>query len=333
MKRKEANLSGVLIIFLWLFLGMSGSWAGPAEVIEETGSGAINWTQGIITAKGSGAPPKEAKNIAQARLMTERAALADARRNLLEVLKEVRVDSVTHIENYMVQNDEIRLRTAGWVQASTEIRKRRRYLSDGAIEVTVAMILGGDLLTLLMNFPLSSPPAPQPPVPLPSVPEKPRPPLSVSPAESKGVVPPLEQPKIQAEERPFFKPGAPKPETKPLLADLPPYTGLVVDARGLKVQPALVPKILDEQGVELYQGSYVSRASVAQSGVALYAKDLTAAQTHSRVGKNPMTVKGFKVNPGNPSDIVLSPEETKRVAPFAQKGTFLEECKVMIVID
>jgi hypothetical protein len=138
---------------------------------------------------------------------------------------------------------------------------------------------------------------------------------------------------LPAEEKPSLKPLPPKPETGPSLADLPPYTGLVVDARGLKVQPALIPKVLDEQGAELYQGSYVSRASVGQSGVALYARDLTAAQTHSRVGKNPLTSKGFTVNPGNPSDIILSREGTKQVAPFAQKGTFLEECKVMIVID
>jgi hypothetical protein len=67
--------------------------------------------------------------------------------------------------------------------------------------------------------------------------------------------------------------------------------------------------------------------------LALYAKDLTAAQTNPRVGKNPLTVKGFKVNPDRPSEIVLTAEDSKRVAPFAQKGTFLEECKVMIVLD
>lgn len=329
MKRKVANLSGV---FLLLFFGISGSWASQAEVIEPIGSGEINWSQGIVTAKGSGAPPKESKNIAQARLMTERAALADARRNLLEVLKGVRVDSVTYVETFMVKSDEIRMRAEGLIQASTEIRKLRRYLSDGAIEVTVAMNLGGDFLTLLMSLPQSSP-ITKPPASLPLMPEKPSSPPLASPPEKKGETPPVVQPIIKAEEKPVLKPGAPKLEPKPLLADLPPYTGMVVDTRGLKVQPALVPKVLDEKGMELYQGSYVSRENVAQSGVALYAKDLTAAQTHPRVGKNPLTVKGSKVNPGNPSDIILSPEETKRVAPFTQKGTFLEECKVMIVID
>ncbi len=324
MKRKAANLSGGFL-FLWLFLGVSGSGAIPGEVIETVGGGEINWSQGIVTAKGSGAPPKESKNIAQARLMTERAALADARRNLLETLKGVRVDSITHVEDFMVQNDEIRLRTEGLIQASAEIRKLRRYLSDGAIEVTVAMSLGGDFLTLLLSLPKSAP-GPQPAAP-------PMPPLSGIPLDEKKEAPSAVPPTSKGEEKPVLKPGGPKPEPKPSVADLPPYTGLVVDARGLQVQPALVPKVLDEQGVELYQGGYVSHEKVAQSGVALYARDLTSAQTHSRVGKNPMTVKGFKVNPGNPSDIILSPDGTKRVTPFTRKGTFLEECKVMIVID
>jgi hypothetical protein len=330
MKAKGANLWGVcLLLVFW----NAASWAGQAgEVVEVIGSGEINWSQGIVTARGSGAPPKESKNIAQARLMTERAALADARRNLLETLKGVRIDSVTHVEDFIAKSDEIRLRTEGVIQASTEVRKLRRYLSDGAIEVTVAMNWGGDLLTLLLSLSPSSPAA-KPPAPFPFAAEKPGgAPLAPRP-EKAGEIPPAAPPLVKADEKPVFRSAAPKSDPKPSLADLPPYTGLVVDTRGLKVQPALVPKVLDEKGMEIYLGPYVSRENAAQSGVALYAKDLTSAQTNSRVGKNPLTVKGFKVNPGHPSDIILPPEETRRVAPFTQKGTFLEECKVMIVID
>jgi hypothetical protein len=313
--------------------GTGGSWASQAEVIEPIGTGEINWSKGIITAKGSGAPPKEAKNIAQARLMAERAALADARRNLLEVLKGVRVDATTYVENQMAKSDEIRLQAEGMIQGSTEIRKMRRYLSDGAIEVTVAMNLSGDFLTLMFSLPqelpLTKPPAP----PQPLAPEKPRLPALPVPPEKKGEVPPIVQPKVQGKEKPMIKPEAPKPEPMPSLADLPSYTGLIVDTRGLNMRAALIPKVLDEKGMELYQGGYVPREKAAQSGLALYSKDLTAAQTNPRVGRNPLTVKGFKVKPGNPSDIILSSEEVKRVAPFTQKGTFLEECKVMIVID
>ena len=142
MRRKMAYL-----FLLWAGLWPGMIWANQTEVVELVGSGEINWSQGIILAKGSGAPPKEAKNIAQARLMAERAALSDARRNLVEVLKGVRVDSETTVENYMVKSDQIRLSAEGFIQGSAEIKDQRKYLSDGAIEVTVAMNMTGDFLT------------------------------------------------------------------------------------------------------------------------------------------------------------------------------------------
>ncbi|HSR11613.1 MAG TPA: hypothetical protein VLS90_09200, partial [Thermodesulfobacteriota bacterium] len=127
-------------------------WAAWCEgdVVEQTAGGEINWSRGVIVARGSGAPPAEAKNIAQARLMTERAALADARRNLLEVLREVRVDSATRVENFVLKDDRIRVQAEGLIQGSVEMKELRRYLSDGSIEVTVALNLSGDFLTLLL---------------------------------------------------------------------------------------------------------------------------------------------------------------------------------------
>ena len=314
----------IYFLLFWASLWPGMIWANPMEVVELVGNGEINWSQGMILAKGSGAPPKEAKNIAQARLMAERAALSDARRNLVEVLKGVRVDSATTVENFMVKSDQIRLSAEGFVQGSAEIRDQRKYLSDGAIEVTVAMNLTGDFLTLMLSqarepkelkFPKVPPaekPAPQPP---PLAPEK-----KAEPAP--------EPPKARLEEKPAL-------EAKPLPAavDLPKFTGLVIDTRGLNMRAALIPRLLDENGQEIYQGQYVPQEKAGQNGVALYARDLTAAQTNPRVGKSPLTVKGSKVNPNNPSEIILSVEDAKRVIPFAHKGTFLEECKVMIVLD
>jgi hypothetical protein len=137
--------------FFILALIPAGAWAERGEVIETVGNGWIDWSRGIIMAKGSGAPPREARNIAQARLMTERAALTDARRNLLEVLKGVRVDSSTLVENFMVKDDQIRLQAEGFIQGSVEVRRFRKYLSDGAIEITVAVDLAGDFISLMLQ--------------------------------------------------------------------------------------------------------------------------------------------------------------------------------------
>jgi hypothetical protein len=347
----------VLGFFIWALIA-GGAWAAPSEVIEIVGNGEINWTKGIILAKGSGAPPKEARNIAQARLMTERAALTDARRNLLEVLKGVRVDSSTLVENFMAKSDQIRLQAEGFIQGSVEVRSLRRYLSDGAIEVTVAVDLAGDFVSLMMQAAaeakrgMERPPAPVPE----SKPEKKilPPPPSVSPEVKPGPPPapsPLTPPTAVLPEKkaePSPPPAVPVPEKKaepqpapgtvvekplPNPAHLPPFTGLVLDTRGLGTKPALVIRILDEGGMELYRGQYVPPEKAALNGLALFSRDLTAAQTNPRVGKNPLTIKGAKVDRANPADIVLAPENARKLAPFAQKGTFLEDCRVMMVLD
>lgn len=355
----KAIIWGILGFFFLAF-GPGPARAQTGEVIERVGHGVINWSQGIIMAKGSGSPPKDSRNLAQARLMTERAALSDARRNLLEVLKGVRVDSATRVENFVTKDDQIRLQAEGFIQGSVEVRRLRKYLADGAIEVTVAIDLSGDFLSLLLSASEdlrkgaspSTTPAPEakpekrvlPPPSIPAEPTpKPAPPLGKKPES-----PPTPSPTVLKEVKPVApltvsppekRPEPPSPPAKPVEkplpdpATLPPFTGVVIDARGLKMRPALVIRILNEAGKELYRGEYVPQDKAARNGLALFARDLTAAQTNPRVGKNPLTLKGSKLDPASPSDIVLGPGESQKMAPFAQKGTFLEECRVMIVLD
>jgi hypothetical protein len=350
----------VALGFFFLALGPGLTYAQTGEVIERVGNGVINWSRGVISAKGSGSPPKDPRNIAQARLMTERAALSDARRNLLEVLKGVRVDSVTRVENFVTKDDQIRLQAEGFIQGSVEVRRFRKYLSDGAIEVTVAIDLSGDFLSLMLSaseelrkkagpspapmaeakpekrvLPPAPPPAgravkPAPPMEKKSEPQPPSAPPLVKEAK------PVPPPPVSAPERKLEPPPPPAKGMEaplPAPATLPPFTGVVVDTRGLKMKPALAVRILTEGGKELYRGEYVPQDTAARNGLALFARDLTAAQTNPRVGKNPLTIKGSKLDPASPSDIVLSPEEAQKMAPFSQKGTFLEECRVMIVLD
>ncbi len=330
----------ISLVLGWLAFQGGMSWAGKGDVIELVGNGEVHWSQGIILAKGSGAPPKEAKNIAQARLMAERAALVDARRNLLETLKGVWVDSNTLVENFMVKSDEIRLKAEGFIQGAMEIRQLRRYLSDGAIEVTVAMNLQGDFLALMLNPPVERPAVKPPPVEKPLAPVGRPPEIKTERAPDPSIPPgtkekPAIEPKPHLPPSKIIPPEKPATETKPPAKkeELPKYTGLVIDARGLGLRPALLPKILDESGEELYLGTYVPAEKVAQNGVALYSRDLTSAQTHFRVGKNPLTVKGLKLKANYPSDIVLRSPDSDQVRPFAREGTFLEDCRVMIVLD
>lgn len=111
------------------------------------------------------------------------------------------------------------------------------------------------------------------------------------------------------------------------------YTGLVVDARGLGARPAMAPRLLDDDGSEVYGSAYVSREFAIQQGMSGYAKNLAAAQANDRVAADPLTIKGVKAHGPGRSDIVLSDADAAVVRDAAETQTFLRQCRVMIVLD
>lgn len=110
-------------------------------------------------------------------------------------------------------------------------------------------------------------------------------------------------------------------------------TGLVVDAKGLKVRPAMAPKVLDENGQEVYGSAFVSREYAVQQGMSGYGKNLIEAQRNPRVTDNPLTVKGLRTEGPGRSDIVISNADAARLKNASEHLSFLKKCRVMIVVD
>ena len=83
MTMKRQFVRGMLVLMVaGALLGVNMSSAQVGGVIESSGQdGAIDWTKGVVTATGFGAPPPNAVNAAQARAMAERAAFLVATRN------------------------------------------------------------------------------------------------------------------------------------------------------------------------------------------------------------------------------------------------------------
>ena len=120
-------------------------------MVEEVGSGQIDWANGLIHVVGYGAPPKGVSG-PQAKLMARGAAKADAYRNAAEVLNGVRVNSETYVANYVTKSDEIRITVEGFVRGARIIRVNQQW--DGIIELTIELPLGGQAgLTTLLNRP------------------------------------------------------------------------------------------------------------------------------------------------------------------------------------
>jgi hypothetical protein len=327
----------------------------PLDAVETTAAGVINWTVGEVYAKGIGAPPAFPGNAAQARAMAERAAYIVALRNLLETVKGVRVDAETVVENYMVKSDVIRTRVDGIVKGARIVNTQ--YMPDGSVEVLVAMPMRGAFLNaivpdsfgrpLVSQVPQKQAPQPVKPTTPPVAPEKKTEPVKPEPAKPILPAPALPEPKTeplkpspqsqQPEKKAVpEKPGTVQPVPAPEGQTTVTFkggvaTGLVIDGRGLGLRPALLPKIVDTHGQEIYVGQVVTRTNAVEQGVAGYAKDLNAATNNFRVTDNPAVIKGVNASGAARTDVVIGQGDAQALRQMSGKGDFLQYCRVIIV--
>ncbi len=111
------------------------------------------------------------------------------------------------------------------------------------------------------------------------------------------------------------------------------YTGLIVDARGLGVRPAMSPKILSEDGKEVYGSARVNRDWAVREGMVGYLKDPAAAQTNPRVTDKPLSVKALKVSGDGRVDLVISNADASTLQSVTQNLSMLEKCRVIVLVD
>ena len=360
---KNFGFSFLGILGVVVFLTTSASGQVQREVIERLPQGEINWTQGKVTAKGSGVP-QTGVTPSQARIMAERAARADALRNLLEAVKGVRVDAETTVESYTTKSDRIMTRVSGIVIGAREVGKR--YLGDGSVEITMEINLTGELLAVMLQ---EVPPLAMPLMPAPSLPpiQKPAPPATPAP-----VAPPVQKPSPPSPPPetkvtpPVQKPASPPPPSEAKLtpppetkATPPPaeekkvpatpeapakvdekldlkkmeYTGLIVDARKLNLRPALIPKILNQRGELVYSQQSLDQKDLIKMGLVGYAKDVDAAAKNQRVTAEPCVIPGLNAIGEKKTDVVISDRDAQIVLTTAPYTGYLNNGRVMIVYD
>ncbi len=111
------------------------------------------------------------------------------------------------------------------------------------------------------------------------------------------------------------------------------YTGLIIDARGSGAQPAMSPKIYDEEGNELYGSAYVDQEFVQKHGMAGYVRDLDQALANERVQGTPAVLKALSSSGANQTDLILSKSDADQLRSLADHLNFLREARVVIVLD
>jgi hypothetical protein len=110
-------------------------------------------------------------------------------------------------------------------------------------------------------------------------------------------------------------------------------TGLIIDARGLGLSPAMAPKIVDEADKLVYGAKLVSRKAAVTHGIAVYEKDLDTAKKNDRIGSNPLVIKGTKAKGRNKTNVVVSDDDGAKTRIAAEGQAFLNQCKVVVVVD
>jgi len=292
------------ILFTILMIGVF-AFCMNAQVVQQIAGGNVDWNTQVIRATGIGAPNPNLPLTAQ-RAGALRAAKINAARNLLEIVKGINLTSETTVENAMLVNDVIVTRVEGVVR-NFNIVGEPRYMSTGDVEITVEMPLTGDLLN------------------------------TVLPEQFGGAAPTAATPAVCPVCGRPWPAGMPYPSGGTMQTGAASgagvFTGLIVDAKGLGLRPAMAPKILDENGNEIYGSRYVSREWAVKIGMVGYEKDVNRARTNDRVTNNPLIVRATKVDGPNQADLVVSAMDASRIQAAAANMNFLDKCKVMFIVD
>jgi hypothetical protein len=258
--------------------------------------GEMDWTNGVLTAYGEGVAPKNVDNPVTQRLMGFRAAKLAALRNLVEVVGQLQVDSRTTVSMAMVTEDSISTQVSAILQGARIVSDSRQEI-DGAYRLAVSVPLGAEFVDLVL-------------------------PGDTAYADTTAdlVLPPKSLP--AADSLVVFVP--PKP-----------YTGLIVDGRGLDLRPSISPRILSEDGREIYSATFVEREYAVRFGVVGYDKDLERAMTSDRIGgeqAHPFVVQAKDVYGLYNADVMISRDAGIRVRMANAERDFLQECRVIFVL-
>jgi len=290
------KLPAFTILFSVLFVCFTayGFCEKNKEAIEYKQNGHINWTTGIVQAKGVGTPMKKDPDKPSFYSMkTLSDAKNNARHNLLKIVKELRINSYGKVGDYAALSNTITAQLKEMIYKAREEQKMRKYMSDGTIEVYLQTSMYGGFAQLIL-------------------------PQEIKQIESiRHVMPREKTSSLQSSSVSVHKN----------------YTGLVVDARSIRAKPAMATSLLDEDGQEVYGAEFASREFAVQKGMSGYLKDINAAKKNSRVGNHPLSVKGLRTTgPGN-SDIVISNADASILKSSSEHLAFLKKCKVIIVLD
>lgn len=114
-----------------------------------------------------------------------------------------------------------------------------------------------------------------------------------------------------------------------------PYTGLLIDVRGLGLQPSIAPRVLSADGHLIHGVATVDRRLATDYGVAGYDDDLNRAYTSERLGgedAKPFVVKATGTAGRYSGDAILDNFDVAQVLQADEAGDFLRQGRVTFLL-
>lgn len=286
------NIFPILAILLIFPTGVS-AFQGYEQPLGIGGS--IAWGSGELTVTRPLGMAGE-DGAVQLTPLSVRKATSQARKQLLDMIMGVRIDSKRTVSSYLANNDAQAARVRGIVQNSP---LERPAMYDEGGEVRVSEFLRGKLAELILPTTIQF---------------------------QSGIPPKLS---TSMEQSMSYK--APSPEE--VGSGASGYTGVIIDARGLKVTPSLTPVVYGQDGVGGYGPFLVSRAKAISEGVAAYATTNDPLVLRERVGKRPLVVRGLNAYGSWRTNVIVSTPMAQLIHAVMKSGEAAERCGLVIVVD
>lgn len=281
----------------------------------------VDWTQKSINANGEGIAPPNALNHTQAAGLAAKAAQADAYRKLGEIVNGVHVESNTTVENLMVQT-QIKLRVEATIKGAQIISQAR--LSDGACRVVMQVPLFGKTNSLAQAVFQKSE----------TIEPFPEPVYNVEPSTENPLARVDDNSALSRVNTATIVKGVSGEPVKKSVKDYAAlakgdYTGLIVDCRGLGLQPVMSPVILNTNGTKIFGHKNLDVDKIVAQGMVDYVTD---PEQVARAGENPLIVKAVELKDFN-ANPVLSIADSNRVLIENHATKFLKDLKVVFLFD
>ena len=310
-------------------------------LVSQLAEGHIDWTQHALFAYGDGTAPTAVSDPVQQRLHGLRNARDAAFSNMRQLIGQVRLNADTQLQDAGLDRD---------FQELVRVAIGSQSEDQGRYRIAVRLLLLGDFaaavlpqvepidprsydLSHLDDFPVTpattdslATPAIADSLEMPVVDDTLATPATTdsltTPATTDSLAAPATADSLAADELVFFVPEAP-------------YTGLLVDVRGLGLQPSIAPRVLSADGHVIHGAATVDRSLATDYGVAGYDDDLNRAYTSERLGgeeANPFVVRATGTAGLYSGDAILDNFDAAQVLQADEVGDFLRQGRVTFLL-